>query len=151
VNGCRYVSRNKVVNRNVADLVVQRFIAEGAAATAAELVTKKVLYGLFPSSAVYLDLMKAVSEAGLSVETVAVFERLILEGSPSESESAPPLECFDMLSRAAEAGGVAPSRESASSTAVSERWDVALPSSTATGFRLWFDQASGDCIHVGRC
>ena len=96
------MQRNKPVKTAVADEIVRRFVDEGEAASAVELVTDKLTYGLFPQPTAYINLMKATSEAGLPSETVAVFERMVLDGRVGK----PPAECFEMLSQAAETEGV---------------------------------------------
>mmetsp|Transcript_34530 Transcript_34530/g.90443 ORF Transcript_34530/g.90443 Transcript_34530/m.90443 type:complete len:337 (+) Transcript_34530:33-1043(+) len=96
-----FVDRNKEVKRDVADDIVRRFIIEGGAAAAAEMVTDKLKYGLFPSQPAYVELLKAATDNDLAGSAkIAVFERMILD---TEAAS-PPAECFAILSDIVEAG-----------------------------------------------
>lgn len=85
----------------MADDIVRRFIIEGGAAAAAEMVTDKLKYGLFPSQPAYVELLKAATDNDLAGSAkIAVFERMILD---TEAAS-PPAECFAILSDIVEAG-----------------------------------------------
>lgn len=106
----RFVSRNKEVKEGVADAIVRRCVEEGAVATAAELVVDKLRFGLFPSSEVYVELMRATATNELPDQAISVFERMVLDVGPSVASA----ECLEMLSQAAESGAgpdTAPSTE----------------------------------------
>lgn len=106
----RFVSRNKEVKEGVADAIVRRCVEEGAIATAAELVVDKLRFGLFPSSEVYVELMRATATNELPDQAISVFERMVLDVGPSVASA----ECLEILSQAAESGAgpdTAPSTE----------------------------------------